>query len=267
MNRGYLLILLPLLLLQCKHPSPESATENVARQVKQVALPKITADQVMGRFDPETHPDFVEIESQYASRAGMWLHKQTYRSFKEMFAAAKKDGITLIIKSAARNFAHQKRIWEGKWDGHRLVEGGQNLAETTPPNKERALIILRYSSMPGSSRHHWGTDIDINAFENEYFESGQGLQEYEWLVAHAADYGFCQPYTAKDAERPDGYFEEKWHWSYLPVAQPLSEYVEKHFSNEMIDGFKGAETAVDIDIKNKYMLGINRACLHPKNPK
>jgi len=88
-----------------------------------------------------------------------------------------------------------------------------------------------------------------------------GLIEYEWLVRHAPSFGFCQPYTAKDDKRPNGYNEEKWHWSYLPVAIPLTRYVENNLSNKMIQGFEGAEEAKSIDIKNNYMLGINKTCL------
>jgi len=221
----------------------------------------ITLDAVMGKFIPAEHEDFVKIDKVYASRENMYLHKKTYAAFIKMHTAAKKDGVNLTIRSATRNFFDQKRIWENKWNGITLVESGQNLAETVADPKERALVILKYSSMPGSSRHHWGTDIDINNFENSYFESGQGLKEYNWLVTNAPDFGFCQPYTAKGAERPNGYNEEKWHWSYMPVAVPLTRFVEEQLSNAMIDGFVGSKTATAIDIKSNYMLGINKTCL------
>jgi D-alanyl-D-alanine carboxypeptidase len=55
--------------------------------------------------------------------------------------------------------------------------------------------IMNYSAMPQASRHHWGTDVDINSVEPEYFESGQGLKEYTWLQENAWKFGFCQPYT------------------------------------------------------------------------
>ena len=55
-----------------------------------------------------------------------------------------------------------------------------------------AKTILLYSSMPTTSRHHWGTDMDINSLENSYFASGQGLKEYTWLKKNAAKFGFCQ---------------------------------------------------------------------------
>ena len=222
----------------------------------------ITLDYIMGRFDPAKHPDFVLVNPPYSDGNSRYLHKDTWGSFKKMYEAAKKDGITLTIRSATRNFEAQKGIWEAKWTGARKVQGGENLAKSTPIPKERALKILRWSSMPGSSRHHWGTDIDINDFENSYFEKGQGLKEYNWLVANAAKFGFCQPYTPKGVGgRPDGYNEEKWHWSYIPLAKPLSDQAQLRLKNGQIKGFKGAETAVSIDIKNKYVLGINNDCL------
>src|SRR5690606_39172936 len=149
-----------------------------------------------------------------------------------------------------RNFQAQKKIWEDKWSGTRRIESGENLAETTPDPTERARKILRYSSMPGSSRHHWGTDIDINNFENDWFTSGEGLKLYNWMKANAGTYGFCQPYSAG---RPYGYLEERWHWSYMPVSAPLTAFAREHLKNEMIDGFLGSETAVSIDIVSRYV--------------
>ncbi|MEL6944265.1 MAG: M15 family metallopeptidase, partial [Bacteroidota bacterium] len=178
----------------------------------------------------------------------------------DMYEAAKKERIKLQIRSATRNFANQKRIWEAKWTGKRLIENGENLAKTTPDAEQRALKILRFSSMPSTSRHHWGTDIDLNAFTNAYFEKGEGKKIYEWLQANARNYGFCQPYSPKDEKRPDGYNEEKWHWSYLPVALPLTNFAKDSLKNELISGFKGSEAAVKIGVVEKYVLGINEEC-------
>lgn len=221
----------------------------------------ITIDYITGKFDPVTHPDFVLVNPPHSDGNNRYLHKATWEAFQKMYNAAKKDGVTLQIRSATRNFKAQKGIWEAKWTGERLVEEGENLAKTTPDPKERALKILRWSSMPSSSRHHWGTDIDINAFENEYFEKGKGLKEYNWLVANGPTYGFCQPYTPKGPERPHGYNEEKWHWSYIPLAKKLSDQAKLRLKDNMIKGFKGAEAASSIGVVEKYVLGINKDCL------
>ena len=221
----------------------------------------ISLDYLVGKFIPSKHEAFTLIERKYASRNGMYMRKEAYADFKRMHAAAVADGIQLVVKSATRPFNAQKTIWEGKWTGKRLVEGGQNIAKTIPDPKQRALKILEYSSMPGTSRHHWGTDIDLNNFTNEYFAKGKGLKEYEWLIKNAPKFGFCQTYTEKGPKRPYGYNEEKWHWSYLPIAKKLTEQYKLRLNDQAIDGFLGAETAVDIQVVKKYVLGINEQCL------
>ncbi len=232
-------------------------TQVAVTQEDTLAIP-YDLNYIMGKFDPSKHPDFVLIPTEYADKQGMYLRKDTYKAFLDMYKAAKADGIVLQIRSATRSFYAQKSIWEAKWSGERNIEGGENLAQTTPDPKERALKILRYSSMPGSSRHHWGTDIDLNNLENDWFSEGEGLKMYNWLKAHAHEFGFCQVYSAG---RPHGYFEERWHWSYIPVAGKLTSYARANLKNEMISGFLGSETAAMIDIVKYYVLGINQECL------
>lgn len=219
----------------------------------------------MGQFDPTSHPDFIKIPLKHADREGLFLHKDTYSAFQKMHAAALEDGVKLVIRSATRNFASQKRIWEAKWNGTRKIENGKDASVAYPVPEDRALKILEYSSMPGSSRHHWGTDIDLNNFNNSWFESGEGLKIYNWLLANGAAFGFCQPYTAKGSERPHGYNEERWHWSYMPLSQGLTEQARRNLKDEMIGGFIGSETALEIGVVEKYVLGINSGCLSSSN--
>ncbi len=212
---------------------------------------------LMGKAGVEKH--FTTIDPRYASRKGMKLDPRAYEAFKRMHAAARKEGIKLVIKSATRNFNYQKGIWERKWTGARKVDG-KNLSKAIPDRVTRALKILENSSMPGSSRHHWGTDIDLNSFNNSYFRSGKGKREYDWLVANAATYGFCQPYTAKGPGRDTGYNEERWHWTYMPLSQRYTRDAGVFLNDTLFKGFKGAETAQQIKIVENYVLGINPDC-------
>jgi LAS superfamily LD-carboxypeptidase LdcB len=114
--------------------------------------------------------------------------------------------------------------------------------------------------MPTTSRHHWGTDMDINSLENSYFESGQGLKEYNWLKKNASKYGFCQVYTDKKTVARDGYQLEKWHWSYIPLA---SQYLKKY--NQLIDysliqGFQASNLASKLRAIEEYVNGIDKKC-------
>ncbi len=231
---------------------------SLAQQAREAGFDK---DYLTGNFEPAEHPDFVRVSSKYADREGLYLREDTYQAFLQLREAAAAAGHTLVIRSATRNFDYQKGIWERKWNGQRTLSSGENAAEAYPDPKERALQILKYSSMPGTSRHHWGTDFDINAFNNEYFESGKGKALYEWMAAHAHEYGFCQPYTPKGEARPHGYNEEKWHWSYMPIAQPLTALAEEELENRDISGFAGADVAESLLVVQRYVLGVSPNCL------
>lgn len=251
----------------CNGPSAQPAEnaaekEEIAENIIEIDT-TFTLNYLRGYFQPSKHHAFVKVDPSYTDGARVYyLHRETWKAFKSMADAAAADGIKLILRSATRNFEHQKSIWEGKWTGSRLIEEGANAAEKYPDPKTRALRILLYSSMPGTSRHHWGTDIDLNNFTNEYFKEGKGAEIYEWLVANGPSFGFCQPYTAKGSDRPYGYEEERWHWSYIPLARQLTELARRNLKDEAINGFQGAETAPQIGVVEKYVLGINKDCLN-----
>lgn len=234
--------------LNNNHPSKEQANTI-----------EVDSDYLLGKFEPSKHPDFTAIQSIHTTKTGIYLRKDAYEAFVKMYDAAQKDGINLKIISATRNFNSQKTIWEAKWNGDRIVEG-KNLARDVKDSVERARIILRYSSMPGTSRHHWGTDIDINALEDGYFTKGQGKKEYDWLVENGPKYGFCQPYSPKGEKRPNGYEEEKWHWSYLPVSSQLIRQYQEKVKYQDIKGFKGCGTAQLIDVIPNYVRGVSEQC-------
>lgn len=217
-----------------------------------------SAKFVLGKIEYSQHTEFVKIPEAYANRTGMYLRKEVLDAFILMRLKAKADGVNLTIISACRNFNHQKRIWEAKWNGSRKVEG-EDLSQAIPNGAERAKEILKYSSMPGTSRHHWGTDIDINSLSPSYFESGKGKKEYEWLRDNAFEFGFCQVYSEKGTERKYGYEEEKWHWSYTPIASKLTKYFQKNMSAKDINGFDGSD-ALPFNEVLKYVDGISSDC-------
>jgi len=215
----------------------------------------VDKNYLLGRFDPSKDSLFVRLNSTYARGSALngFLRKETFEAFQKMSEAAKKDGVNLLIISATRNFDSQKTIWDNKWNGKIKVEG-KNLT-TISDLKNRAKLILLYSSMPGTSRHHWGTDFDLNSLDNNYFSSGDGLKIYQWLTTHASEYGFCQPYSSK-ANGRTGYEEEKWHWSYLPLSKLFLEEYKKQISYSDITGFEGSEEAFPLEIITDYVDGV-----------
>lgn len=214
---------------------------------------------LMGKFEPAEHKDFSLINIKYADREGMYMRTEAYEDFIKMYEAALTENIPLQIRSAARNFDYQKGIWERKWNGETKIENGKDASVAYPDHEERARMILLYSSMPGTSRHHWGTDIDLNSFDNDWFKTGDGGKLYAWMLKNAAEFGFCQPYSDKKEGRT-GYEEERWHWTYLPISKPLTYQASQELTNEMISGFLGSETAPKVDMVSNYVLGINSQC-------
>ncbi len=237
----------------------EQKTDTNMIQGHAIPLPDITKDMLLGHIDPANDSGFELIDETYASRSGMYMRSAAYHAFLEMRSAARDDGVSLIILSATRPFNHQRRIWENKWNGLQVLHGNV-IATDIPDPMERALEILRFSAMPGTSRHHWGTDIDLNSLQNSYFESGEGKRVYRWLQDHADSFGFCQPYTARGKQREDGYEEEKWHWSYRPIASEFLHAYQEIISYGDIRGFDGDETAKGLKVIDHYVMGIDQAC-------
>ena len=107
------------------------------------SLPLFSQEELLGKFIPAKHDGFQLIDSKYTVKSDIYLRKEAYDAFKRMHEAALKDGITLTILSATRNFDAQKGIWERKWKRPQY-EGKTDL--------ERITDILKFSSMPGTSR-------------------------------------------------------------------------------------------------------------------
>jgi LAS superfamily LD-carboxypeptidase LdcB len=206
-------------------------------------------NKLTGKFDYTKDSDFVLVNSIYCTRPS-YMQKEAYLKFVEMCKLAEKSGISLKIISGTRNFKEQTGIWNRKWEKYIVKKDSIETMKT----------ILTYSSMPSTSRHHWGTDVDINSLENSYFESGKGLKEYNWLCENASKFGFCQVYTSKKNSKRTGYEMEKWHWSYLPVATKNLENFNKLITYSDIKGFKGSNLASKIKSIENYVNGIDNKC-------
>lgn len=217
---------------------------------------------LLGQFDPSVREDFVLVSPLYSLiTKKTYLRKETYEAFKKMSDTAKKDNVNLKIVSATRNFEHQKDTWEKKWGALTFISG-RNSAEISLINSEKFRKILNYTAAPGTSRHHWGTDIDINSVNKTYFDLGKGKREYLWLVKNAPSFGFCQTYNSVSKDLiTTGHSEEKWHWSYLPLAKTFLEEYKNLIKLEDIHNFSGDENVKNFNLINDYVLNINKDCL------
>lgn len=242
------------------NPAADPAAEPAAPL--EPATSHVAVKYLIGDIDPSHDPMFAKIPDKFQGGTRVWGHKDAVAAFVRMAEDAEANGYKLKIVSAFRSFSDQKQIWEDKWTGKTLV-GGKKLNVSVPDPEARALKVLTYSSMPATSRHHWGTDFDINSVDPKFFNTKDGRHIYDWLVAHASNYGFCQVYSHKggEGERATGYEEEKWHWSYLPVAGWYLKQYPIDVGYDHITGFLGSDAASGIEVIKTYVQGINPECV------
>ena len=178
-----------------------------------------SAEQLTGRV--RTHvldlPEF-----------GCILHPEAATAFLGLRAVAMQSDIDLVPISTFRHFQHQLTIWNDKFNGRRplLDPDGRALDSASMTDEERVRAILLWSALPGASRHHWGTEIDVidraglpqgaraQLIPLEYSAGGIFEKLGAWLPGHCEDYGFFLPY---DRDR-GGVRPEPWHLSYAPVS-------------------------------------------------
>jgi LAS superfamily LD-carboxypeptidase LdcB len=213
----------------------------------------ITKDFLTGKINRRTHPMFTKVAEKHTER-DIYLLKPVYEAYIKMYRAALADGVKLLITSGHRTFVEQVCEWELRWNNPRTED-------TFSDEVEKARFVLKYRSMPGTSRHHWGTDIDLNSFRLSYFETEEGKKVYNWLSANAPLYGFFQPYTPQDENRPTGYCEEKWHWSYRSVTRSMLTHYLQKVRKEDITGFKGDKAAKQLHIIREWVCGIDQKLL------
>jgi LAS superfamily LD-carboxypeptidase LdcB len=156
------------------------------------------------------------------------LQPQAVAAFHTMQRAAKAAGFDLQPASTFRDFARQLTIWNDKFRGERPVldKDSQPIDISQLDTAARCKAILRWSALPGASRHHWGSDLDIydpsllpaetklQLASWEYQAGGYFYPLTQWLSAHMAEFGFYRPFS----EDHGGIAAEPWHLSYHPLA-------------------------------------------------
>jgi hypothetical protein len=223
--------------------------ERVTTQVIDSCPARMNIDKryLLGKIDATKDTILREIPKEYCLYRKEYLRNDVIDAYVSMYNAAKLDDIELKIVSAFRDFDTQKWLWERKWKSDK--NSITNITE-----------IIKYSAMPGTSRHHWGTDIDLCNLDNSWWSSVAGKKTYDWLLENASKFGFAQPYTAN---RSSGYLEEKWHWSFVEIAKCYQNNYKEKIEYSDISGFKGADNAHKINLIDNYVFGINTIFLTP----
>ncbi|MFT6924897.1 MAG: LAS superfamily LD-carboxypeptidase LdcB [Psychromonas sp.] len=159
----------------------------------------------------------------------IYVHKEVVGAFNGLQMAAQKAGFNLQIASGFRSFERQQLIWNNKFSDKTpiLDKNGVPLAVEKLSESEKLFAILHWSALPGTSRHHWGTDFDffdpdclpagknLQLTVSEYSEAGYFFELTQWLSENMKSFGFYRPYQKYNG----GVAIEPWHLSYFPIAQ------------------------------------------------
>jgi len=172
------------------------------------------------------------------------MHFDIIPHFEKLKRKCSEAGFSLALTSSFRSFSRQLAIWEKK------AKGEAGLFDNAGENKlifndlsptEIVFAILRWSALPGCSRHHWGTDFDVfdagrlptpdyqvELTIAEVYGNGFSAPLHDFLdtLIHSdQSYGFYRPYEIDLG----GVSDERWHLSY----RPWSSLLQKKFTMEI----------------------------------
>ena len=160
-----------------------------------------------------------------------WLHPDAANALQVLRDKARLAGFELALASSFRSYGRQLAIFNGKASGERPVhdDRGARVAMSQLQPGEQLEAILRFTALPGTSRHHWGTDIDVydaaavpvdyrvQLTPSEVAPGGVFDEFHCWLdqcMARGDSNGFFRPYAVDRG----GVAPERWHLSYAPVS-------------------------------------------------
>ncbi len=199
------------------------------------------------------------------------LHYGAVASFLAMRDAARAAGIDLQAASSFRDHDRQMLLWNRKWRGERPLYGrdGRLLEAARLSETERVDAILAWSALPGGSRHHWGSDVDVfdaaaappgyqvQLLPAEYAGDGVFARLSAWLDDHMGRFGFFRPYGSDRG----GAGVEPWHLSYAPLAREAIEGLSLSVLRTTIAGadMLGREAVLERlpEIYTRYILGVD----------
>ena len=207
------------------------------------------AMELLGKANPEFYNEKIP------------MIKEAGEAFVNMQKEALKEGIKIEIVSGFRSYNRQKQIWNRKFRFNKM----NGLSP-----KQNILKIIEYSTLPGTSRHHWGTDIDIIdgnkivsgdlLLEENFHGDGPYVKLRKWMDINAKRFGFYRAYD-KNSKRK-GFKYEPWHYSYAPIAIPmLKAYLKLKIRDKIIqkdlEGYQYLNHNFIVKYKKEHILGIS----------
>jgi LAS superfamily LD-carboxypeptidase LdcB len=169
---------------------------------------RYSMEELMGKADIDLYGEDIN------------LRKEAHDAFVEMRKAALADGIDIKIVSGYRSFDRQAAIFERKY--LKYTDDGMEPLDAIEK-------IIEYSTIPGTSRHHWGTDVDLidgnpsvdgDVLVASKFGTDGPFEKFKlWMDENSEKFDYYLVYTNNPKRR--GFKYEPWHYSYAPLSRPM----------------------------------------------
>ncbi|WP_019670992.1 M15 family metallopeptidase [Eudoraea adriatica] len=169
---------------------------------------RYSMEELMGKADIDLYGEDIN------------LRKEAHDAFVEMRKAALADGIDIKIVSGYRSFDRQAVIFERKY--LKYTDDGMEPLDAIEK-------IIEYSTIPGTSRHHWGTDVDLidgnpsvdgDVLVASKFGTDGPFEKFKlWMDENSEKFDYYLVYTNNPKRR--GFKYEPWHYSYAPLSRPM----------------------------------------------
>lgn len=178
----------------------------VSRDTDSLLLLVDKSHSLPATYIPDDLVSLIEGRSYTINKNGLSLRTSAEASLHKMAAAARKDGITLLVSSSYRSYAYQKTVYE-----RNVREMGEVAAD-------------RESAKPGTSQHQLGLALDFGSITDDFAQTPAG----KWLYVHAGEWGWSLSFP-DGYETVTGYRGECWHFRYIGPEACL--FQKKWFGN------------------------------------
>ena len=177
-----------------------------------------------------------------AEESGVLVHRGIVEDWRRLKESALGGGFDMAVASGYRGFERQRDIWNAKARGDRQIldAGGLPLDPISLDREDILESMLLWSALPGASRHHWGTEVDV--FDRRALVPGQCVRLcpdeaapggpfaafHRWLdeaISLGRSFGFYRPYE-RDL---GGVRPEAWHLSYAPLSSDYGRLYDRDF--------------------------------------
>ncbi|MBD1571896.1 M15 family metallopeptidase [Vibrio sp. S17_S38] len=160
------------------------------------------------------------------------IHKGIKEPLQGLIQNAHRNGFEFSIASSFRDYQRQATIWNNKFSGLRPILDNESKAldSSILTDIEKIHAIMRWSALPGASRHHWGCELDVYAhnclpdntslqLEPWEYQTGHQAEFSSWLKEAMLQYGFYLPYQ----QDLGGVAIEPWHISHGRTSQEMQK--------------------------------------------